>query len=324
MSTATTTGEGASGNLPSAEAAGGSPDATNGDGSALAVPVAIASAPGESRGQFPLALALAALAHGLLIAFLIPGPALRALGGGGEELEAIEIDVVAADQLEATRAAAMPGAAQPAPAVDAAAGVPTPSSSEAEAPAVERERERPPEPSEPPPRVEFVAPRPEPVPDEVAELVMAPEPELTVAAPALPREEAPARTETAPAPPATPAVAADGSAKGGSDARGTASFDVAGRGTAATAGLVKEYGRQVLVALARNKPVATAGQRGTVRVSFAVTRAGTPADVRVVRSSGRSEIDRAALDAVARTRFPPPPVRLGVADLLYELPYHFR
>jgi TonB family protein len=93
----------------------------------------------------------------------------------------------------------------------------------------------------------------------------------------------------------------------------------------ADAGEIEAYKRSIITALARHKPkVSGPVSRGTVRIAFSIGRAGEPESVRVRQSSGRPELDEAALAAVRSTRFEAPPANMAATDLAYEIPYIFR
>ena len=93
----------------------------------------------------------------------------------------------------------------------------------------------------------------------------------------------------------------------------------------ASVGAVQAYSVSVVEILAKSRPRAEAGmETGTVLVAFEIAATGSPANVRVSKSSGKPRIDRMVIDAIQTTIFPPPPVNATLAQLTYELPYVFR
>ena len=94
---------------------------------------------------------------------------------------------------------------------------------------------------------------------------------------------------------------------------------------AASVGEVQAYSVNVVEILAKSRPRADAGLvTGTVLVAFEIAATGTPANVRVSKSSGKLRIDRMVVDAIQATTFPPPPANATLAQRSYELPYVFR
>ena len=86
---------------------------------------------------------------------------------------------------------------------------------------------------------------------------------------------------------------------------------------------MREYARYVSLALSRTKPRG-AGRLGTVRVKFIIAADGSLAFALIARSSGNDGLDASALEAVRHTKFPAPPPGMSLAQLTYEVPYHFR
>jgi protein TonB len=120
---------------------------------------------------------------------------------------------------------------------------------------------------------------------------------------------------------ATPSHAANA---GGAPARGAEIAASTARGpAAANPGAAKQYALAVVAALGKTKPKRVSGA-GTVHINFAIGFDGTLGMSRVSRSSGNPGLDAAALSAVQRASFPPPPSGMTAAELIYEVPYHFR
>ncbi len=143
-----------------------------------------------------------------------------------------------------------------------------------------------------------------------------------------PKEE-PEPVEAKPDPAQAPSAAAEATPPqdaGGAAAPGAATkaqVAMAASGGASPAAVAR-YKRSVVESLAAHKPKGKPGIRGTVRVAFKISRVGEIDSARVVNSSGRKELDEAALSAVQATRFQPPPPGLTTDDLHYEIPYYFR
>jgi TonB family protein len=230
-------------------------------------------------------LAAALTLHGGLLLAVVHAAGHNLVGGGGSELDAINIDMVAPSEvLEAL--ALDPAERQAAGAIRSEAAS---LSTEAQPAGGGQQKDE---------RVEAAA-----VPDEAA-----PQP-VEDGDPSQPGKAARA---AAPSDPATPT-------------RGTSTVSLnAPALAAAPPGIEREYARTVLFALARNKPKVTAASRGTVRIGFIVSASGKVGAVRVAQTSGKAQLDEAALAAVRSTDFPAPPPQLGNGVLAYEIPYIFR
>jgi protein TonB len=67
-----------------------------------------------------------------------------------------------------------------------------------------------------------------------------------------------------------------------------------------------------------------AGEQGVATVAFAVTRGGQATGVRLVRSSGHSELDSAALSAIRSAQpLPIPPADMPSSALSFSVPFRF-
>jgi protein TonB len=245
---------------------------------------------GLRRGEV-LSLAVALVLHGGVLLAIVHTTGDRLVGGGGSELDAINIEVITQSQvLEAL--AVDPTARIPASATraDAAAVAALAQSS-----AVDHQK------------------------GEQAEASLVPD------------ETAPARAEAADQSEVAAVVHAAAAAENvqasqtSTTARGTSTFDLeAPAYAAAPPGVERDYARTVLFTLAHNKPKASVGHRGTVKIGFTVLASGKVGSVRVAQSSGRPALDEAALAAVRSTEFPAPPPELRTGTLAYEIPYIFR
>lgn len=90
----------------------------------------------------------------------------------------------------------------------------------------------------------------------------------------------------------------------------------------ASRGDILSYAARVRARVAGRKPAGN-GVRGTVIISFSVTRSGGLGGARIAASSGSSALDSAALSAVQGAGpFPPPPG--GAGSLSFSVPFHYR
>lgn len=89
-------------------------------------------------------------------------------------------------------------------------------------------------------------------------------------------------------------------------------------------GSVLNYASRVRAKVSGHVPRSGAG-KGTVVISFAVTKSGGLSGARVSRSSGNAAIDRAALAGVrASAPFPPPPAGASPSQLRFSVAFQFR
>ncbi len=94
------------------------------------------------------------------------------------------------------------------------------------------------------------------------------------------------------------------------------------RRVSASLGDVRSYAAKVRAHVASRRP-AGHGIRGTVIVSFSVTRTGGLGHARIATSSGSAALDQAAVSAVRNAGpFPPPPG--GAGALSFSVPFHYR
>lgn len=92
----------------------------------------------------------------------------------------------------------------------------------------------------------------------------------------------------------------------------------------ASTGSVLNYASRVRAKVSGHVPRSGAG-KGTVVISFAVTKSGGLSGARVSRSSGNAAIDRAALAGVrASAPFPPPPAGASPTQLRFSVAFQFR
>lgn len=258
-------------------------------------------------------LAVAAAAHTAILVALCQTPANNAVGGGGELLDAISVEVVSSDVLESR--ANLPAPTASAAAVAASTGAGT------------QPHEAVPQ-QEPEP----IASSPEPTVVAEAEDALAPAPTAKTSTEEI-REavETPREPESPPEPKKQPAAEAatasqsgdTGPSQAGAEARGTVAQNGQSGAASASPGEVHEYARKVVAALAEAKPT-SAGRRGTVHISFTINLSGALDQARIARSSGARQLDEAALEAIQRAQFPVPPEGMTTTQLTYEVPYHFR
>lgn len=285
-------------------------------------------APLPTGRSMAVSVVAAAGIHGLILIALLLWHTISPFGSDGQELEAIDVDIVLSSAIEArsTQAIVAPDAqAADRPvherdgnaAEDAAAATESPSVVQPDDVAAVA---RPLPPEEP---ADHEAALPEPAESMVA----------TISEPARPPEstrEKPAETEeqtqeTEPEPPSTASAASEEAAAGGVSSRGELAVDSHTRAaSAARPGEASAYARAVVAALAKRRPKPSPGDRGTVRIIFTISPAGEVQIAQVRRSSGSPTLDEAALAAVRSTRFPVPPAGMNTAELTYEIPYIFR
>ena len=280
------------------------------------------------RRMWSASLLAAVSAHVLVLIGAAWAPSLRSVGAGGQELEAIDVDIVSSRVLESRLAGAQADAAAPEVVDDAAPGA---APSQASMAAVDQMRaETKPEPQPAAPTPDLVIPEtkqeePPPEPDEIALAIADKQPEKPDDQQPETEPEQNAEPQPQSAAPSQGSEASESADEGGAVARGMDLVDTPGQqAAAASPGVANEYAKIVIETLARRKPRATAGVRGTVRIGFRVSHSGDVQDVRVLRSSGRKVLDEAAVIAVSSTKFPAPPPALANAQLSYEVPYIFR
>ncbi|MFV0294729.1 MAG: TonB family protein [Hyphomicrobiaceae bacterium] len=143
-------------------------------------------------------------------------------------------------------------------------------------------------------------------------------------APPLPHQ--PARTpHPASQPPAEPTKPAAAPAGTASPANPSAATPTSRATRAKRAGEMKAFTRGVARALAASQPPAQNRRlRGTVRITFTIAPSGTLEAIRVRQTSGRDRLDRLALTAVRRAKFPVPPQGTSQSGRSFTIPYTFK
>jgi protein TonB len=282
------------------------------------------------------AMIAASGAHVLVLLALVSAPPIE-FGYGGDALDAISVSIVPASAIEAREAVAdasaqaAPSNIAPDPGEDTSNSEATP---EKTAPSEEKAEQPPLETAEP--GLKLAAPEqpaPDAVPDEAPQLTSPPKPpeevkvasvEPTPAPPEKPVEEAPREETTTP-----PAPAA--SAAGGATSHGTAPDQPAqAAAAAASRGEINAYGAAVqsaLLAVDQREAKARASAskaKGTVVVRLSIDGNGRLANAQVVKSSGQTQLDDAALFLIRLAAFPPPPPSLTVDQRSYIAPIRFQ
>lgn len=266
---------------------------------------------GPSGRPFVASLALVTALHMMVIGLLVRTAPPDEGWTGGIRLEAIDVDIVSTPGVDTTRLGDSTAETTGAP--ETAPSSPSPASSTAPVEA---------KPDLTPPEAE----RPQLVVAENTGPVTPPTPPPPEEAPDPPRTELQPRpafdlepTESAPAAASTLATVAGIAIAGGR--LDTEPNSVA---AVATPGETTAYRQSVMEALSRSKPRLQTRRTGTVRIVFSIGAGGEVVAARVARTSGRAELDEAALQAVRSARFQPPPRGIANADLAYEIPYYFR
>ncbi|MEN8739134.1 MAG: energy transducer TonB, partial [Phaeobacter gallaeciensis] len=275
---------------------------------------------------FPACLASAALLHALPFVAL-PDGGTEAEGSGGTG----QITLVAASA-ELTQQVSkwqrpqeittqVPAVVQPAPIANPQ---PVPSASPSSVPdlptsalavlAPAAQAEAVPEKPAPPP--------PPPAPPPPAPPPVAPAPP----APAPPPKPAPAAEAPAEAKPAAASVAVNQQAAGSGQrsARGDNGGDEASTGNAARdAKLKRRWGAAILSRIERQMRRPRGGDQGKARVRLKVSTQGRLIGASVVRSSGSSTLDHAALQAAQKTRYPRAPKALAPGTYTFDFSPRF-
>jgi protein TonB len=310
-----------------------------------------AAPPRARRGRVREAATLLAAAsvHSLALFALLAAPPTH-YGSGGNALDAISVSIVPSTALESRDAvpAATPGAAS-------GYVAPTEGNDEASAKASQEKQAeaRPPEPvREPVPEspaevAEAPAAPPEPAPEAVAAeapvIVDKPAPpesieERKVAAveqPPPPPDKPEARKErdepVKPPEEAAEAPSPEARQSGGVASRGIApELPPSPAAAAATPGEVNAYGRAVQEALLSvdqsetRKRLGASRTRGTTVIRITINADGKLNRADVATSSGRPELDEAAVRLVRLTMFPPPPAGLSDSQRIYLAPIVFK
>ena len=274
------------------------------------------AASAAGRRSFRASLALAITGHAAVLVALLYLLGAVSIGGGGIELEAISVDMVSSAVLESRSRVPASTAAPESGSVQANDGPVEPSDpaeltvdqQTSSATVVE------------PPRRDWETKAEPPQPDAPALEIATQTRESEKPETREPPDRRPKEDEKAV--PAAPAEASRSA--GGAASRGQDPLQLAEAAAAASAGRSNAYARSVVETLARARPRASAGERGTVRIAFTIGPGGEVSTAQVKQSSGRPVIDGAALAAVRAARFPAPPAGMTARELSFEIPYFFR
>jgi protein TonB len=274
--------------------------------------------------------------HGSVLAAVLlfsdPEPGAIAL-----PTEAISIEIVPSDVLEAARASPSPEASASASSVQS-----DPGSVESVA-AASSTRPEPvehaPESRTTPPRISEATDNSSAIGDIQVDVLdetpQSTEPALKqAAASAEPEEASPPPTAAPPQPVAEKAKRAapphprnthkESSRKGGAPSRAAKGSASSSARVSASPGAVINYAAVVRARVASRKPPGP-GKRGTVLVTFGVSRSGGLAFASISRSSGDVGLDRTVLSAVrSAAPFPPPPPGASPGQLRFSMPFYFQ
>jgi protein TonB len=112
--------------------------------------------------------------------------------------------------------------------------------------------------------------------------------------------------------------------KGGATARASAGSTGGGGKVSASTGQIQSYAATVRARVASHKPAGD-GNQGTVVVYFSLSPSGGLRSASVSRSSGRPGLDRLALSAIrSAAPFPTPPAGAAARQLSFSIPFHFQ
>jgi protein TonB len=283
------------------------------------------------------ALLVSLLTHGALVGWLVHRPPVHAIGAGGQDLEAVSVEVISASALESLSARASQAASGDAGPVADTAGVDAPAQ-----PEVEAARATEPEPIEevdqPPPAPTDIVAKPDPVPNPDDTLVASETPARPPEKPEPPPKEAP--SDPRPEPPKQKPVektpepepelhrvvesqAQAAIVSGGATARSAEESIESESAAGAAPGELARYAIAVRLALGRARP-AHVGRRGTVIVTFQLSTIGAVETAEIFKTSGRGELDRVALAAVKSAKFPAPPPGSTEQQRTYTVPFEFK
>jgi protein TonB len=288
---------------------------------AVVAAIDIRTARARDRRASLVGLLAAVALHALIVPAYLWGLAREhTAGGGGALLEAVDIELVDGEVLEALVASkASSASAATSAAIARQQGAPSPD--ELSAP----EQQAAPAAKAQPPTEQKREDEPTPaktasLPDAIAIIAVPSAEDQTVAAP--PER---GRNPDEPRPTQLPrAVSAAAQADGGATARAASPAATASEARPqASTGAVRRFAGDVRAAIARTRPRA-GGQRGSVTITFALGPDGSIRTANVTQPSGNDALDAAALAAVRRAAFPPPPAGMTSAELTYAIPFHFR
>ena len=303
----------------------------------MEAPVAGAALP-RRRSRSVLAVMASLIVHGAALAWILHQPTVEAIGGGGQDLEAVSVEIVTAAALESLSSHASMAASGSAGPVADVIGIEAPPQPETVAAVAADPEQTAKSDIQPPLPTPDIVAKPDPAPEPEAPLVIAetrpppmeqpieikPEERPDEHRPELPKELMEEKTETPPTPQATASSEAQVAiAKGGAMARASADSRESEAAAGASPGELARYALAVRLALGRARP-AHIGSRGKVVVGFRLSAGGSIEAVDIVRSSGSPRLDDIAIAAVRAAAFPTPPAGSTDAQRIYSVPFEFK
>ncbi len=298
----------------------------------LSVSVDLSAAEGLPRAvqrrHWAASLTTAFAAHAFVMGAMLYKPPTSLVGADGSDIEAVNVDIISSSVLESLSPSSRSETAASPHAVHSEAGAEA--SKDAAEAADQQQMTTEAQESKAAPTPDLVIPDAieEPPPREPTDVA------LRIMKERLDEPDE-AESDVEPEPAQTPeqeaatasisSEASQASEDGGATVRGVDGVEAtAAAAAAASPGVASAYAKAVLETLARSRPRAVAGVRGTVRIRFTVEPSGEVASATVLVSSGQAALDNAVLSAIRGVRFPAPPQALTWAQRSYEIPYYFR
>ncbi len=270
-----------------------------------------------SRRREFCTIVLSVFAHAALAALLMWSPLQVNVGIGGQELEAVSVEIVAAAVLESLIASAASETGRTSAPVEVASGAGVVSNqvevaAETITSAEEPIKEQPAALLKPVPNSE--------TPSDVATAeTIKPDPDLPK-----PEKVTDAKVPVSESGKDQNNEAAQAAiVTGGATAQSSAANSVAEGRTGASAGQLTKFAMEVRMALGRARPKHD-GLRGRALIIFALSDAGEIRFADIAKSSGSERLDRLALRAVETARIPKPPTGLTDTQRTYTVPFEFK
>jgi TonB family protein len=274
-------------------------------------------------GTSTIPLTFSCAVHGLALLLLVPVPPSTP-GMGGQQLDAISVEIVRSDFAAREAAPGMrPAAASSAGSGDTGAPGDIDQKAVAEQTASSKaEPEKLPEPMSP----DVNDRKPEedaPLTTADAEPLRSPEIAVTEPPKEKPSEKPPelVRPETDEA---ADQVAIDPNTRGGAETMASQPSQSRLQDLpAASPGEVAAYAMSVRKALSNTRPKHT-GRKGRVGIAFSIATDGALRYVKVAKSSGSDRLDQAAINSVRAAKLPTPPSGMTEAQLSYSISVDFK
>jgi periplasmic protein TonB len=265
--------------------------------------------------RWTLCVVFVALAHGWAW-FALTTPDLTVESDAGSPMVTLELSPVSAapapapDEPQAdAQLDPQPAATQPVPQAE-----PTPES-----------RADPTPPSTPEPlATQTAVDQPPPVAVSAPDVAYAPPPPPPEPSPT-PEKETPGVVDIPPQPPSPPPIAPSVAAVATAETAAAPSVSP-GREESISPAALQSWRRELVAQIERHKrfPANAKGQSGVVSLAFGIDRSGRLTGVRVLSSSGSSDLDQAAMDLIRRSQpFPAPPAALRENDLSFVAPVRY-